>query len=83
MTRIPSWKNSKIMRRLVKLGFSKIGESKHGIMFFRQEESGKQYLARVPKQPHKTCPKGTFDNIIRNSGYTKEEFLSKKKIKRK
>ncbi len=81
MSRTPAWKNSKIMRRLVELGFSMTGESKHGITFFRQEESGEQYLVRVPKQPHKTCSKGTLSNIIRNSGYTKEEFFSKKKIK--
>lgn len=82
MPRIPSWKNSQIMRRLVRLGFSKIGESKHGIVFLRQDEEGKQYLVRVPKQPHKACAKRTFDNIIRNFGFTREQLLSKKKIKK-
>lgn len=80
--KLPSYTNGQIVRLLKKHKFNFVHKSKHGLQYHKRRK-GIDYLVRVPNQQVKTCPKGTLDNIIENSGLSREEFVNPKLAKRK
>ena len=69
--------NAEIVRLLRKHGFDFVGKSRHGLQYHRRVGE-KDYLVRVDNQPSKICPPGTLNNIIENSGLSREEFFNPK-----
>jgi len=72
MEKLPVLSSDKIIKLLIKEGFS-IHRQKGSHIVLYKKENGKMKLAVVPQT--KELSKGTFLSIIKQSGYTKQEFL--------
>lgn len=74
--------NAEIVRLLKKHRFEFVGKSRHGLQYHKKVKD-KDYLVRVDNQPGRICPPGTLNNIIENSGLSREEFFNPKLVKKK
>ena len=75
MRKLPSVTSNKIIKRLLKAGFDFApikGKGSH-IALVRIGIHGEKYLVIIPKRD--PIPKGTLMSIIKQSGFTREEFI--------
>ena len=75
MSKLPSISSNKVIKRLIKAGFDYApikGKGSH-IALVRVGDHGDKYLVIVPKRD--PVPKGTLMSIIKQSGFTREEFI--------
>ncbi len=75
MSKLPSISSNKVIKHLIKAGFDYApikGKGSH-IALVRVGDHGEKYLVVVPKRD--PVPKGTLMSIIKQSGFTREEFI--------
>ncbi|MCK4796905.1 MAG: type II toxin-antitoxin system HicA family toxin [Spirochaetes bacterium] len=75
MSKLPSLSSNKIIKRLLKTGFDYApikGKGSH-IALVRTGIHGEKYLVIIPKRD--PVPSGTIMSIIKQSGFTRDEFI--------
>jgi predicted RNA binding protein YcfA (HicA-like mRNA interferase family) len=73
MTRLPSIKASEVIKKLKKCGFvfDRYAKGSHEIWY----NPATKRRVTVPNHPGADIPKGTLRAIIKESGYSVEEFV--------
>ena len=73
MTRLPSMKASDVIKRLKKAGFvfDRYAKGRHEIWYNPETKR----RVTIPNHPGMDIPKGTLSAIIREAGYSIEDFL--------
>lgn len=75
MSKLPLVSSEKIMRSLLKAGFDYApvkGKGSHTALV-REGLHGEKFLVIIPKR--NPIPKGTLISIIKQSGYSRDEFI--------
>ena len=75
MSKLPLVSSEKIMRSLLKAGFDYApikGKGSHTALV-REGAYGEKFLVIIPKR--NPVPKGTLISIIKQSGYSRDEFI--------
>ena len=75
MSKLPLVSSEKIMRSLLKAGFDYApikGKGSHTALV-REGAYGDKFLVIIPKR--NPVPKGTLISIIKQSGYSRDEFI--------
>ena len=75
MSKLPLVSSEKIMRSLLKAGFEYApikGKGSHTALV-REGANGDKFLVIIPKR--NPIPKGTLISIIKQSGYSRDEFI--------
>jgi predicted RNA binding protein YcfA (HicA-like mRNA interferase family) len=75
VSKLPSIQSNKIINCLLKAGFDYApikGKGSH-IALVRTGYHGEKYLVIIPKRD--PMPKGTLMSIIKQSGFSREEFI--------
>jgi len=81
MTKLPQVSSQNLIKALLKAGCSYApvkGKGSHTALL-RIDSNNTKHLIIIPKRD--PIPKGTLLSIIKQSGYSKEEFFEKVKIK--
>ena len=76
MSKLPSVSSDKIIKSLLKAGFDYApikGKGSHTALV-REGLHGEKFLVIIPKR--NPIPKGTLISIIKQSGYSKDEFIT-------
>jgi predicted RNA binding protein YcfA (HicA-like mRNA interferase family) len=73
MTRLPSMTASNVIKKLKKAGFvfDRYAKGSHEIWY----NPGTKRRVTIPNHPGMDIPKGTLSAIIKEAGYSVEEFL--------
>jgi predicted RNA binding protein YcfA (HicA-like mRNA interferase family) len=75
VSKLPSVSSEKIIKSLLKAGFDYApikGKGSHTALI-REGLHGEKFLVIVPKK--KPIPKGTLISIIKQSGFSRDEFI--------
>ena len=76
MSKLPSVSSDKIIKSLLKAGFDYApikGKGSHTALV-REGLHGEKFLVIIPKR--NPIPKGTLISIIKQSGYSRDEFIT-------
>ncbi len=76
MSKLPSVSSDKIVKSLLNVGFNYAsikGKGSHTALL-REGLHGEKFLVIIPKR--NPIPKGTLISIIKQSGYSRDEFIT-------
>jgi len=75
MTKIPILTGREIIKALEKAGFQKRNQTGSHVHLVGIDKQNNKKLVTVPEHGNKEIPIGTLLSIIRQSGFTREEFI--------